>query len=100
MKIRLVVAALVLLSQALGAVESLPPEVQRFIADREACDHFGGEPSEGNTPEQKERRAFVIQSVEIFCAGTDRRLAALRQRYKNNPVVIKALSKYEDKVEL
>jgi hypothetical protein len=81
------------------AKDELPPEVSRFIDERDSCEHFLGEPYEGDTPEMIERREFIYESVEIFCAGTDRRLAALRKRYKNNPAVINLLKRYEDKIE-
>jgi len=77
----------------------LPPEVQEFIANRDLCDHFRGEPFEGNNPEQIKRREFVFQSIEIYCPGTDRRLAALKKRYKNNSGAVKRLSGYEEKSE-
>lgn len=77
----------------------LPPEVQEFIANRDLCDHFRGEPFEGNSPEQIKRREFVFQSIEIYCPGTDRRLAALKKRYKNDSGAMKRLSEYEEKSE-
>jgi hypothetical protein len=77
----------------------LPPEVATFIQDRDACDHFRDEPHEGDSPEQTERRAFIFESLEIYCPGTDRRLAALKKRYKNNTEVLKRLNDYEDKIE-
>src|SRR5574342_494457 len=78
---------------------ALPPEVQSFVSDRDTCDHFRGEPVEGTSPEQIRRREFVAESLEIFCAGTDRRLAALKKRYKNNSEVIRRLSHYEENIE-
>ena len=78
---------------------ALPPEVQAFVIDRDACDHFRGEPTEGDSPEQVERRAFVTQSVEIHCAGTDRRLAALKKRYSDDRMVMPVLGRYESAVE-
>ena len=77
----------------------LPEEVEAFVVDREACDHFRGEPTEGDSPEQVERRAFVIEGLEIYCTGTDRRLAALKARYSDNPDVMSTLSKYEPVIE-
>ena len=57
-----------------------PRDVQSFLNRRNTCDHFRGEPFEGNTPEQTERRAFIVQQLERYCTGTDKRLAALKQR--------------------
>lgn len=78
---------------------NLPQEVEAFIVDRDACDHFRGEPTEGHSPEQVERRAFVEESLEIHCAGTDRRLAALKKRYSENPEASSALARYAPDIE-
>lgn len=52
-------------------------------------------PPEGGTPEQERRRQFVHDSIEIHCAGTDRRLAALKRRYAGDPAVMSRLAGYE-----
>jgi hypothetical protein len=78
---------------------ALPPEVATFVADRDVCEHFRGEPIEGDLPEQIARRAFVQESLEIYCAGTDRRLAALKTRYAANIAVMSALGGYEQAIE-
>lgn len=78
---------------------TLPPEVQSYIADRELCEHFREEPADGGTPEQNKRREFVRESIEIYCSGTDRRLAALKKRYTGNPAVQSRLAKYEPAIE-
>lgn len=80
-----------------GAV--LPPEVQTYIADRELCDHFREEPADGGTREQDERREFVRDSIDLHCAGTDRRLAALKKRYADEPEVQSRLAGYEAEIE-
>ncbi|HKS73170.1 MAG TPA: hypothetical protein VJQ82_08235 [Terriglobales bacterium] len=79
--------------------ELYPEEVKAFIAERDTCDHFRGEPIEGKSPEQIERRNFVADSLDIYCSGTDRRLAALKRRYKDNRPVMKQLNQYEEHIE-
>lgn len=76
----------------------LPPEVDAFVRDRDLCDHFRGEPTEGNGPAAVARREFVRESVEIFCPGTDRRLAALKRRFGEDPAILKVLGAYEDRI--
>lgn len=76
-----------------------PEEVNAFIAERDICDHFRGEPFEGDSPEQIERRDFIADSLDIYCAGTDKRLAALKRRYQNNRAVMKQLNQYEERIE-
>jgi hypothetical protein len=89
----------VLTASAYADNDPIPPEVTAFIKDRDSCDHFRGEPYEGNSPEQIARREFIHESLEIFCPGTDRRLAALKKRYKNNAEVMQHLNKYEERIE-
>jgi len=91
----LLVAALV--ARAEGS--PYPEEVKAFIAEREICDHFRGEPFEGSSPEQIERRTFIVDSLDIYCSGTDKRLAALKRRYKSNRAVMKQLDQYEERIE-
>jgi len=86
-------------SLATRAQEKVPIEASHFIEERDICEHFLDEPYDGDTPDLIERREFIQESIEIYCAGTDRRLAALRKRYKNNPEVIKRLKRYEDRIE-
>lgn len=78
---------------------SFPSEVRDFILERELCDHFRGEPHEGNHPEQIKRREFIYESLEKYCNGTDSRLAALKKKYKNSRGIMQHLGKYEENVE-
>lgn len=84
---------------AFAATAPLPSEVEAFVVQRELCEHFRSEPIEGDASEQRKRRAFVQESIEIHCAGTDRRLAALRRRYAYDAAVMSALAKYEPDIE-
>ncbi|MGM3411272.1 hypothetical protein [Ralstonia holmesii] len=77
----------------------IPEEVRAFIEERKICDHFRGEPAEGDSPEQVERREFLLDSFDIYCAGTDKRLAALKRRYKDNPAAMRRLNAFEEHVE-
>ena len=73
---------------------ALPAEVQAFIAQRESCDHFRGE--EGY---DAERRAFLAKALDKTCTGTDRALAALRERFAAQPAVLAALKDFEVRIE-
>lgn len=86
-------------SVAVAESKGLPQEVKSYIAERNICDHFRGEPIEGNSPEQIERREFVADSLDIYCSGSDKRLAALKRRYKNNRAAMDKLSQYEERIE-
>jgi hypothetical protein len=96
MTLRAILVWLLFSGAAVASSDStLPPEVETYVADRELCEHFRQEPAEGGTPEDDERREFVRESIEIHCAGTDRRLAALKRRHAGNPSVLSRLGKYE-----
>lgn len=89
----------VVLSTA-SIANDLPADVQSFIDERDGCDHFRGEPwGAGDDPAVKERREFVFENIKKLCTGTDKRLAELRKKYRNDPIVIKRLRAYEDNIE-
>jgi len=96
----LYLAVLLTLPFTVVAAESLPADVQSFIDNRQTCDHFRGEPWDpGDEPGLNERREFILQSINKYCTGTDKRLAELRGKYKDNPRIIERLRHYEDHVE-
>lgn len=76
------------------ATTGLPADVAMFKKHRDLCDHFRGE-----EPYDAERRTFLEESLKKYCTGTDQELASLRAKYKNNLVVLKVLSEYEDAIE-
>lgn len=82
------------------AQETLPDEVVQFIEQRTLCDHFRDEPwPEGDSQEERERRAFLSLQMERYCKGTDDRLRSLRERYRNDQEVLQQLNGFEDSVE-
>jgi hypothetical protein len=72
------------------------PDLATFLERRATCDHFRGEVPD---PPDPQRLREVSQQAEAYCAGTDAQLAALRQRYRDDPVVTKQLAQFEDRVE-
>ena len=90
-----------LASSPLPVPEDVGPvgDVDTFIAERDVCEHFLGEPTEGSSQEQIKRREFIRDSIDIYCAGTDRRLAALRRRFAEYPAVIARLAPFETSIE-
>ena len=92
---------LLVLSPLVLADTRFPSDVQLFSDTREGCDHFRGEPwRQGDDPEFKERRDFIFKNIEELCKGTDKRLAKLRDKYRENPAIIERLRRYEDHIEL
>lgn len=81
-------------------IHELPDEVNAFVRLRDGCDYFRSEPwPEGNAPDSKERRQFILQNLEETCTGTDRKLMDLRNKYRNNQAVYELLIGYEDRIE-
>ena len=77
-----------------------PADFRAFVDDRDLCDHFRGEPwPEGDTAEDRARRQEIVEGVRTACAGTDRRLDALKRRYRDDPAIMRALSGYETGIE-
>jgi hypothetical protein len=77
-----------------------PADVRAFLEDRDACDHFRGEPwPESDSDADRERRRQLIDGVRTGCAGTDARLAALKARYAGDPPVVALLSTFDADIE-
>jgi hypothetical protein len=79
---------------ALAQPTPLPADVQRFVAQREQCDHFRGE-----EPYDRQRARFIAQQVRRHCTGTDRRLAALKRKYEGQAAVQARLGGFEARIE-
>jgi hypothetical protein len=95
---RFLTAAVLLLRVAQGSnanEDSLPVDVTQFIENRDTCDHFRGEPYEHD----ESRRAFVEKQLNTYCTGTDTELVKLKQRYSDNPPILRRLNSFETCVE-
>jgi hypothetical protein len=73
---------------------STPDDVAQFVERRQTCDHFRGE-----EPYSPERRAEIEAASDKFCRGTDRELAALRSKYRDNAAILKVLDAVEMDIE-
>ncbi len=80
---------------ASGSDQVLPREVSSFIEERELCNHFRGE-----YPYNEERKRFLKKNIIDLCTDTDKKLAQLKRKYKDNPGIIKSLSGFEEKIEI
>lgn len=77
-----------------------PHEIRAFIDQRDSCDHFRGEPwPEGDSTHERERRRKLASAMKTACAGTDARLLALREKYRNDESVVAALATYDNDIE-
>ena len=81
----------------LQAADQLPREVQKFIEQRDTCEHFRGEIPD---PEDlTERMREVSLQIEQYCRGTDQRLASLKKKYRSSAAVQRRLAQYEPSIE-
>ena len=80
----------------LQAADQLPREVQKFIEQRDTCEHFRGEIPD---PEEMERMREVSLQIEQYCRGTDQRLASLKKKYRSSAAVQRRLAQYEPSIE-
>lgn len=71
-------------------------DLASFVEQRDACDHFRGEPSH---VVREERSKEIADGIRRFCTGTDSRLAELKRRYANNVTALKKLNEYEEAIE-
>ncbi|WP_395402820.1 hypothetical protein ACHMW6_30940 [Pseudoduganella sp. UC29_106] len=90
-------ALLLLMAAALTASAEpagLPDDVSAFLAERESCDHWRGEDGY-----DADRRAEISWSVCQYCAGTDRKLASLKKKYRLSKQVMDRLTGLESHIE-
>lgn len=95
LKITALLATLALAACITSTEENLA-DFKKFIDDRDACEHFGGEVPD---PPNPERMKEVLEQMKIYCTGTDARLAALKAKYAKNPKVMSKLNEYEERIE-
>jgi hypothetical protein len=72
------------------------PDLAAFLQRRAACDHWRGEVPD---PPEPERIHEIEQEVAKYCTGTDAQLAALKQRYRHDPTVLRQLAAFEARIE-
>lgn len=71
------------------ALAATPRDVARYIDRRQGCNHWAGE--EGY---DAARRAEINKAIDdLRCTALDRDGRVLRQRYRHNPAVLRALKK-------
>jgi hypothetical protein len=67
-------------------------DLPAFLERRAMCDHFRGEFPD---PPDPERMRDVLEQIQIQCTGIDEQLDALKQRYRDDPVVSRQLAQFE-----
>ena len=80
------------------SAEKLPSDFQKFVQDRDFCDHMRGEYPDFD-PEHPEDMDTAIAAIEKACKGTDARLTALKIKYAKKPAMMSKLNEYESDIE-
>lgn len=83
-------------SAAMAAGATFPPDVVRYVEQREGCDHFRGEFPD---PPDAKRMKEIEREVRKLCTGTDKKLQQLKRKYAKNPSVMKRLNEFEENIE-
>jgi hypothetical protein len=77
-----------------------PADVRGFIDMRDGCDHWRGEPWPDHADDPQEvRKKQILEAIKESCTGTDKRLAALKTAYANDPKILPLLDEYEIDIE-
>ncbi|MFN3789548.1 hypothetical protein [Massilia sp.] len=79
-----------------AAEAKLPPDVAKYVEQRDGCEHFRGEIPD---PPDKRRMREVEREIRKLCTGTDKKLAQLKRKYAKNQTVMKRLEEYEENIE-
>ena len=89
-------ALLAVLASLAGCATDATPDLASFLERRADCDHWRGEVPD---PPDPDRLREVERQTAATCKGTDAQLAALKKRYRDDPVVSKQLAAFEPQVE-
>lgn len=73
------------------AESDLPADVQLFMRNADACEHFAGE-FDGGLSEQRQRE--IEQSVVKYCQSAQQQLRQLKEKYKRAPQVMKIIRRH------
>lgn len=94
-------STIMLMCTALCA-KGFPDNVQKYIENRQLCDHFRGEypESEGWGEAYQKRFEEVNKAINKNCQGTDQALMELKQQYKTNQVIMNKLNEFEENIGL
>jgi hypothetical protein len=79
-----------------GCAAPPTPDLATFLERRATCDHLRGEFPD---PPDPVRVREIEQLQAQYCTGTDAQLAALKTRYRDDPVVSKQLAAFEPRIE-
>lgn len=91
--IRLILMTLMLKASPVSAAE-MPDDVAAFVARRDRCDHYRGEPVDDPA-----REAAVTKALAETCRGTDAERARLLDRHARDADVQKRLRAYDPNIE-
>jgi hypothetical protein len=74
----------------LGSPNHVPRDIQAFVENAEACEHFGGE----YDPEASaERKKEVERGIRKSCGDASRQLPRLRAKYRHDPARLEIIER-------
>ena len=89
MKPKIAVAVVCLaITTAVFAKDSPPKDVQVFINNADACEHFAGEFDGGLS---RQRQKEIERGVVRHCQPAQRQLKRLTAKYKNDPQIMEII---------
>jgi hypothetical protein len=71
-----------------ATIESNQSEVKSLIERAESCIHFSGEFNGDHSDRDKE---VIAEMDKLKCADIDKELLTAKEKYKNNPEILKSL---------
>jgi hypothetical protein len=80
--------ACLVVSGSARAKSAIPKDVQAFIRNADACEHFAGEFDEGLSKKQQKE---IERSVVRYCRPAQKQLKQLSEKYRNDQKAIEII---------
>ena len=85
MRTKIAISVICLMTAAVAfAKDRIPKDVQTFIDNADACEHFAGE---FDSDLSKQRKKEIARGVVRHCQAAQKQLKGLTAKYKNDPKV-------------
>jgi hypothetical protein len=77
--------------------DKLPKDIRVFISYSFTCEHFAGEVG---TELPKKEQDEMNREIDKYCGGAKRQFKNLKEKYKNNPTLLKRIkNNYNETVD-
>jgi hypothetical protein len=82
-----------LASSAYANFSQFPENIKQFLENAETCQHFA---DEADSQLSAERQKQIEDGLNQYCGAAHKIFESLKQKYKNNPNISKALENYNE----